>query len=68
MEYSREALELAEHLDAINRRVEEFGPTPDSAARMAKIIADSEAACAALRRAEAEAEIDELNLGQSART
>jgi hypothetical protein len=57
-----EAKALADHLDAINRRVDEQGPTRDAAPRMAKIMAAHEAACAALRRAEAEGEIDAFAL------
>ena len=53
-----EARKLAEHLDAINRRVEERGPTPNSAARMAQIMADHEASCAELRLAEADEGLD----------
>ena len=60
MSHDPEAVALAEHLDAIDRRVRESGPTPDSAARMMDIMAANEAACAALRRAEAEAELDAI--------
>ncbi len=53
-----EAAALAEHLDAINRRVRESDSASGSAIRMMDITEAHEAACATLRRAEAEAELD----------
>jgi hypothetical protein len=51
--------DLADHPDAINRRAAGRGPTPDaSARRCAGIVAESEAACSAMRRAEQETDRD----------
>ena len=60
MPHDLEAAALAEHLDAINRRVRESDSASGAASRMMDIMAAHEAACAALRRAEAEAELDAI--------
>ena len=60
MSHDFEAAALAKHLEAINRRVRESGSASGSVIRMMDIMAAHEAACAALRRAEAEAELDAI--------